>query len=214
MIIEKRKERKMEGILKQTVKDFSKASQYIQTIVIALLALLVPTFLAQLLNLIFGAESMIASNSQLIVGSVVNIMLVMSALNLKGWTKIAFVITMPSISTILSGYVFKSASVYMVYMIPAIWLGNLALILAFKYIMIAKKKNYFISSVIGIVSKVAIIFGFFSILRAFNLFPDKLISNLQNAMSITQFVTASIGCLLAFGIYRLEKVKRNNERVY
>ncbi len=198
----------MEGILKQTVKDFSKVSQYIQTIVIALLALLLPTFLAQLLSLIFGAESIIASNSQLVVGSVVNSMLVVSALNLKGWSKVSFVITMPSISTILSGYVFKSASVYMVYMIPAIWLGNLALILAFKYIMIAKKKNYFISSIIGIICKVAIIFGFFSILRAFNLFPDKLIANLQNAMSMTQFITASIGCTIAFGIYRLENVKR------
>ena len=96
----------------------------------------------------------------------------------------------------------------MVYMIPAIWLGNLVLILAFKYIMIAKKKNYFVSSIIGIICKVAIIFGFFSILRAFNLFPDKLIANLQNAMSMTQFITASIGCTIAFGIYRLENVKR------
>ena len=208
MIIEKRKEKRMEGILKQTVKDFSKVSQYIQTIVIALLALLLPTFLAQLLSLIFGTESIIASNSQLVVGSVVNSMLVVSALNLKGWSKVSFVITMPSISTILSGYVFKSASVYMVYMIPAIWLGNLVLILAFKYIMIAKKKNYFVSSIIGIICKVAIIFGFFSILRAFNLFPDKLIANLQNAMSMTQFITASIGCTIAFGIYRLENVKR------
>jgi len=208
MIIEKRKEKRMEGILKQTVKDFSKVSQYIQTIVIALLALLLPTFLTQLLSLIFGTESIIASNSQLVVGSVVNSMLVVSALNLKGWSKVSFVITMPSISTILSGYVFKSASVYMVYMIPAIWLGNLVLILAFKYIMIAKKKNYFVSSIIGIICKVAIIFGFFSILRAFNLFPDKLIANLQNAMSMTQFITASIGCTIAFGIYRLENVKR------
>ena len=100
MIIEKRKEKRMEGILKQTVKDFSKVSQYIQTIVIALLALLLPTFLAQLLSLIFGTESIIASNSQLVVGSVVNSMLVVSALNLKGWSKVSFVITMTSISTI------------------------------------------------------------------------------------------------------------------
>ena len=195
----------MEGILKQSIKDFSKANEIVQTIIIALLAFLVPTFLAELINVIFGSESVIANNSQLIVGSIVNTVLVISALNLKGWTKTLFVVTMPSISTILSGYVFKSASVYMVWMIPAIWLGNFALILAFKYIMLFKGKSYFLSSIIGIVCKVAIIFGFFMILKAFNIFPEKLVGTLQKAMSITQLITASIGCLIAFVVYKAEK---------
>lgn len=195
----------MEAILKQTVKDFSKTSENIQTIIIALLAFLVPTFLAQLINNIFGAQSVIATNSQLIIGSLVNTVLIISALNLKGWSKTAFVITMPSISTILSGYVFKSASVYMVWMIPAIWLGNFALIFAFKYIMLKKDKNYFIAAITGIVCKVAIIFGLFTILKIFNIFPEKLVSNLQKAMSLTQLTTAIIGCIIAHGIYILCK---------
>ncbi len=197
----------MEGILKQTVKDYSKANEIVQTIIIALLAFLVPTFLAQLLKTIFGETSAVASNSQLIVGSIVNTALVVAALNLKGWSKIIPIVTMPSISTILSGYIFKSASVYMVYMIPAIWIGNFALIFAFKYLMIKNNRNYFLSSAVGIICKVAIIFGFFMILKAFNVFPEKLISNLQNAMSIIQLVTATIGCVLAFGIYKIEKRK-------
>ena len=158
--------------------------------------------------MIFGSESIVANNSQLIVGSVVNTILVISALNLKGWSKTIFVVTMPSISTIVSGYVFKSASVYMVWMIPAIWIGNFALIFAFKYIMLAKGKNYFLAAILGIIIKVLIIFGFFMILKAFNIFPEKLISNLQKAMSITQLITASIGCLIAFAFYKLEKVKQ------
>ena len=198
----------MEGIIKQTVKDFSKLSEVVQTIIIALLSFLVPTFLAQLIKAIFGAESVITSNSQLIVGSIVNTALVVTALNLKGWTKTLFVVTMPSISTIMSGYVFKSASVYMVYMIPAIWLGNFALVMAFKYIMLTKKKPYFLSAALGIVCKVAIIFGFFMILKAFNVFPEKLVTNLQTAMSLTQAITASIGCVIGFIIYKLEKTKQ------
>lgn len=198
----------MESILKQTVKDFSKASEIIQTIIIALLAFLVPTFLAKTLNTVFGANSVIASNSQLIVGSVVNTILVISALNLKGWTKTLTVVSMPSVSTILSGYVFKSASVFMIYMIPAIWIGNLALILAFKNIMLASKKNYFVSSVVGIVCKVAIIFGFFMILKLFNVFPEKIVGTLQKAMNITQLITATIGCIIAYGIYKAESVKK------
>ena len=194
----------MEGVLKQTVKDFSKASEVIQTIVIALLAFIVPTFLAQLLKTIFGEESIITSNSQIIVGSIVNTALVVSALNLKGWSKIIPIVTMPSISTIFSGYVFKSASVFMIYMIPAIWIGNFALIIAFKYLMITKTKNYFLTSVVGIICKVAIIFGFFMILKMLNVFPEKIATNLQKAMSIIQLITATIGCFVAFWIYKFE----------
>lgn len=192
----------MENVLKQTTRDFSKTSENIQTTIIALLALIVPTFLAKLINIIFGAQNIITSNSQLIVGSIVNTVLVISALNLKGFNKIGFIITMPSVSTILSGYVFRSASVYMVWMIPAIWLGNFALIYAFKYIMIAKEKSYILAAIIGVFCKVAIIFGFFSILNLFNIFPEKLVSNLQTAMSLTQLTTAVIGCIIALGIHK------------
>lgn len=197
----------MEGIIKQTVRDFSKQNELAQTVVIALLAFLVPTFLAQLLNVIFGAESAIAGNSQLIVGSIVNTALVITALNIKGWTKILFIVTMPSISTILSGYVFKSASVYMVWMIPAIWVGNFALVYVFKYIILEKKKNYFLATSLGIMCKVTIIFGFFMILKAFNIFPEKIILNLQKAMSIIQLITATIGCIVSYGIYKIEQAK-------
>lgn len=194
----------MEGILKQTVKDYSKTNEIIQTIIIALLALLVPTFLGKLIVAIFGETSVIASNSQIIVGTIVNIALIISALNLKDWKKILFIITMPSISTILSGYVFKSASVFMVWMIPAIWLGNFALIFAFKYITLFKKNYFFLSAIVGIAFKVAIIFGAFMLLNLFNVFPGKIVSNLQNAMSIVQLITASIGSIFAYIIYKIE----------
>ena len=197
----------MEGILKQTVRDFSKKSEIVQTIIIAFLAFVVPTFLAQLINTFFGAGSVIANNSQIIVGTVVNTILVISALNLKGWNKTFFVVTMPSISTIMSGYVFKTASIYMVWMIPAIWLGNFILILSFKYIMIKRNSSYFITAIIGIIGKVAIIFGIFMLLKAFNIFPVKMISNLQKAMSLIQLITATLGSSFAFVIYKLENKK-------
>ena len=197
----------MENILNKVEKDFSKMSEIVQTIIIALIAFVAPTFFAQLIKLVFGTESIITANSQLIVGSIVNTVLVISALNIKGWTKNLFIITMPSISTILSGYVFKSASVYMTWMIPAIWLGNLALILSFKFFKTTKQKNYFFAAIIGIITKVTIIFGFFNILNLFNIFPEKIVLNLQNAMSFTQLVTATIGCIIAFVIYKLEVKK-------
>lgn len=198
----------MEEVINKRVKDFSKVQDTIQTIAIFLIALLVPTFLSQLINKVFGAQSIIAQNSQLIVGSIVNTALIMCAINLKGWKNILGVVTMPSVSTMLSGYVFKSASVYMVYMIPAIWIGNFVLIYAYKLLMLSKEKNYFLAGVVGVVTKVLVIAGGFMILKSFGIFPDKLIANLQKAMTATQLITATIGTLIAFGIYKLENIKK------
>ena len=195
----------MEAILKKTVKDFSKTSETIQTIVIGLLAFLVPTFLGKLLSEVFGAQSVVATNSQLIIGSIVNTALVLTALNIKGWPRVLMVVFMPSISTMFSGFIFGSASVFMMYMIPAIWLGNFALVMSFKYLMLHKNINYIITAIVGILVKVGIIFGFFMILKSFSVFPEKIVSNLQQAMSITQLITATIGCIAGWSVYKLEK---------
>ena len=112
---------------------------------------------------------------------------------------------MPSVSTILSGYVFKSASVYMAYMIPAIWIGNFVLIYAYKKILVEKKMNYFLAGVVGVILKVLVIFAGFELLNVFGVFPQKLVATLQTAMSTTQAITAIIGVLITFVIYEIEK---------
>lgn len=199
-----------ENTLNKSIYDFSEKIDFIQTLLIGLIAFLVPTFLAQFIQMVFGAQSVIATHSQMIVGSIVNTALVISAINIKGWKKIIGIVTMPSISTVLSGYVFGTASVYMVYMIPAIWLGNLAWIYFYKLILVEKKKNYFLAGCLGIVIKVLIIFSFFELLNVFGIFPSKLVANLQTAMGLTQLITANIGMLIAFGIYQIEKKQIKN----
>ncbi len=196
-----------ESAINKRVCEFSKHIDITQTILILLISLLVPTFLGQILKQIFATESIIITNSQIIIGSIVNTALIIAALNLKGWRKIVGIITMPSISTILSGYVFKTASIYMVYMIPAIWLGNLVLVYSYKKIMLEKEKNYFVAGIVGIVLKVAVIFGGFSLLKILGVFPNKLIDTLQVAMSTTQAITATIGMIISFVIYKLETRK-------
>ena len=194
-----------ESVINKRITDFSKKVDIIQTILIFLVSLLVPTFLGEIITKIFGATSVIGTNSQIIIGTIVNIALITAAINLKGWAKIIGVVTMPSIATILGGYVFGTASTYMVYMIPAIWLGNFALIYAYKFIMLGKNKNYFLAGFVGVIVKVAIIFVFFEILNAFGIFPEKLVSTLQAAMSTTQLITATLGVIISFAIYKLEK---------
>ena len=194
-----------ESVINKRITDFSKKVDIIQTILIFLVSLLVATFLGEIITKIFGATSVIGTNSQIIIGTIVNIALITAAINLKGWAKIIGVVTMPSIATILGGYVFGTASTYMVYMIPAIWLGNFALIYAYKFIMLGKNKNYFLAGFVGVIVKVAIIFAFFEILNAFGIFPEKLVSTLQAAMSTTQLITATLGVIISFAIYKLEK---------
>lgn len=198
----------MEEIINKKLLNFSKTVDVVQTILIFLIALLVPTFLGGVITNVFGAQSVIAKNTQIIIGSIVNTALVMTAINLNGWKKILGVVTMPSISTILNGYVFGSASTYMVYMIPAIWLGNFTLVYLYKLLLLDKKMNYFLSGVIGVITKVAIIFLFFNVLNLVNIFPEKLVSTLQNAMGLTQLITATIGVVVAFAIYKAEKVSK------
>ena len=197
----------MEKIIDMSVRRFSKPNEIIQALIIAIIAFLVPTFLGELLTAIFGKTSAISINSQLIIGSIVNTMLVISALNIRGWAKVLPILTMPSVSTIFSGYVFKSASVFLVYMIPAIWIGNFILVFAFKYFTFKLGKPYILSAIIGIIGKVAIIYGSFMLLKVCNVFPTPLVAKLQNAMSIIQLITATIGCTLGYCIYLCEKRK-------
>ena len=196
-----------ESVMRKAVKDYSKVSDVIQTILIYLTALLVPLFLGQILKAIFTANSIIVSNSQYIIGSIVNTALVATALNLKGRVKIFGIVTMPSIATILGGYVFGTSSTLLVWMIPAIWLGNFALVYLIKKIKVDMDKNYFLAALAGVLVKVAIIFLVFNILRVFGIFPAKMVDNLQMAMGLTQLITATIGGLIGFGIYKFETRK-------
>ena len=194
-----------EKVINKRIREYSKGVDIIQTIIIFLLALLVPTFLGQILNKVFGQTSVVATNSQIIIGTIVNMALIMTAINLKGWGKILGVVTMPSIATILGGYVFGTSSVFIVYMIPAIWIGNFILVYAFKLIMLDKNKNYFLAGIVGIILKVLVIFTVFNVLNGFNIFPEKMIETLQTSMGLTQLITASLGVVLTSIIYFAEK---------
>ena len=200
----------MEEVVNKKVYDLSKTGELIQTILIILGALLVPAVVPQLLQLIFGKTSVIASNSQIIVGSIVNTALIMAGLNLKGWIKLVLIATLPSLSAVGSGYIFGNLTKVTVFMIPGIWLGNFSLIMLMKYLYANKEINYVISAAISILVKVAIIFGVLNIWMAFSILPNQgaVANTLRNTMGLTQLITASIGAFISFVIMRLNLRKR------
>lgn len=186
----------MENVLNSVARVSTEKNNVIQALILGILAFLIPTFLSGMIVGIFGETSVISNNSQFIVGSIVNILLITAAINVKGFKNIIGIVTMPSISTILSGYVFGTASTFMVYMIPAIWVGNFLLIYAYKFFMINKNMNVFLAGVIGVIFKVTVIFGFFELISLFGIFPSKVASMLQVAMGFNQLITASIAVVL------------------
>lgn len=200
----------MEQVVNKRVYELSKAGEIIQTILIILGALLVPAVVPQLLQLVFGKTSVIASNSQIIVGSIVNTALIMAGLNLKGWRRLVLIATLPSLSAVGSGYIFGNLTKVTLFMIPGIWLGNFSLIMLMKYLYANKNINYAISAVISILVKVALIFGVLNIWMAFSVLPSQgaVANTLRNTMGLTQLITASIGAIISVLIIKLGFKKR------
>ena len=189
----------MEQVINKKVYELSKTGEIVQTILIVLGALLVPALVPQLLQIIFGKTSIIANNSQIIVGSIVNTALIIAGLNLKGWKRLLLIATLPSISAIGSGYIFGSLTKVTIFMLPGIWLGNFSLILLMKSLYASKKLNYILTALISIVVKVGIIFGVLNIWMKISVLPNKGIAatTLKNTMGLTQLITATTGSVLA-----------------
>lgn len=195
----------MEQVVNKKAYELSKTGEIIQIILIILGALLVPAVVPQLLQIIFGKTSWIASNSQIVVGSIVNTALIMTGINIKGWRKILLVVTLPSLSAIGSGYIFGSLTKVTIFMLPGIWLGNFALIMLMKYLYVNKNINYAVSAIISIAVKVAIIFGVLNIWMAFSVLPNQgvVANTLRNTMGLTQAITSTIGAIISILIIKI-----------
>jgi high-affinity Fe2+/Pb2+ permease len=121
---------------------------------------------------------------------------------------------MPSVAAYMGGLILSSGSVYALAMIPAIWLGNLSILLSFKYFYVGRKWNYILSAAVGIAVKVAFIFGGFMLLRLTltginSPMPAPVIEKLGTAMGIYQIYTAVMGSFLAFGVVKFYQKKMN-----
>lgn len=202
----------MEETLNKRLCQVSKYAEWLEIILISIGVFLVPIIVPNLLATIFGQTSFIATNSQYVVGTLVNTALIMAAINISGWKKIIGIVTLPSISAMLSGYVFQTATIYTVYMIPAIWIGNFLLIYLYKHLFINKNINYIISSIAAILFKVIVIYMGFMLLLQLAIIPNgtKIAEALGLAMGINQAITAVSGAMLSYMIMKIA-YKRKEE---
>lgn len=179
----------MTSILNNQLVDTKKTMNVILTLLIAIGAFVVPTFLAKIVPL--------GQYQQLVVGSIVNMSLILTALYTKGTVKTFAIATLPSVSTIMGGLLFGNMTLYSKTMIPAIWLGNFTFIFLYKFLFVNKKVNYPVSAIIAIVTKAAIIYLGFIIMTNVMTVPDMVKQTLNTAMGLTQLITATTGSVLA-----------------
>ena len=157
------------------------------------------------LLLTLNTSAWVAAKNQFLIGPLVNCALVIAGVNFRGFKRIWTIIFLPSIFTLLTGIVFSLGSIYVLYMVPAIWLGNASMVLMFKYLHVHKKVNYTLTAALAVTLKVTLIFTGFLIMKSFADMPLAMEMALTAAMSVNQIINASIGCVMAFGILKLTK---------
>jgi len=138
---------------------------------------------------------------QIIVGVLVNTLLITSALNIKGY-KLLPVIIAPALGALSRGILFGPFTIFLIYMIPFIWIGNTILVYAFKWFNLHKKFNYWITLLIGSITKAAFLFVIAYLLFSLKILPVLFLTT----MGIFQFYTAILGGVIAFG-FQLTKKK-------
>lgn len=138
---------------------------------------------------------LLLSGPQLLVWSIVNLLLIWAVrkLSRSKARRLAFV---PSIAAVLHGVIFWPFTIFLVYMMPAIWLGNLALM----YI-VSRVSQKWLGILTGWIIKACLLF-----LIAFVLVQNSFLPTVfLKAMGIFQLATALIGGYVAFGIAKLAK---------
>src|SRR3989344_8136799 len=141
---------------------FLKINEYQYKNVVENIEMSVYTLVSFLLPVFIG-------HPQIIVGIAVNAILIMAALNLKGY-KVLPVIIAPALGALMRGILFGPFTIYLVYLIPFIWIGNAILVFSFRWLKVRMNKNYFLTLIVGAVTKSGFLF-----LIAFLLFRLEII---------------------------------------
>lgn len=131
-------------------------------------------------------------SNQLLVGIAVNTSLIGGAMYMKGKNLLP-VIMLPSLGLLARGIVFGPMTLYLLYMIPFIWLGNAVLVMSIKLIHLKMKKPYLASALAGSALKTAFLFSSAYALYSLGIIPVEFLA----AMGIMQLVT-SVSAAIAF----------------
>ncbi len=153
-------------------------------------------------GLVFASVSILAfftpftlGHPQWLVGTVVNACLFLTAIYLPKKYFIPLSI-LPSLGVLARGLIFGPLTLFLVYFLPFIWLGNLTLLLVFKKLF--SKSRFIFASVISSVTKFLFLFLLANIYLKLSIVPAVFLQ----AMGLNQLATALVGGLTAFIIFK------------
>jgi len=132
---------------------------------------------------------------QFLTGSLVNACLFLSALVLSrknSWP----VIVLPSLAVLSRGLIFGPLTIFLVYLLPLIWLGNFVLVYLFGKFLPSLK--FPLSILLASLGKALLLFSFTFLLFGFGILPKLFLTT----MGVNQFITAVLGGFLAWVIYK------------
>jgi hypothetical protein len=153
-----------------------------------------------LYSLICFFAPFLIGHPQIVVGVLVNAALILAALNLKDF-KLLPMIMIPSLAVLSRGMIFGPFTIFLVYMIPFIWIGNAILVWSFKKFNLGLKINRWITLVIGSILKTAFLFGCAFVFFKLGILPVLFLTT----MGLLQLYTAILGGILAIGIQSIKK---------
>ncbi len=141
----------------------------------------------------------VLGHPQILIGVIVNAMLIVGATYLKGH-KLLPIILLPSLGVLTAGVLFGTYTIFLLYLIPLIWLGNTVYVYVYKHVSF--KENSWKGNVLGVgvasILKAGLLFGATFILVQLSVLPTMFLT----AMGLLQIVTALIGGILAVGIVK------------
>ena len=150
-----------------------------------------------LYSLICFSVPIMFSHPQILVGTVVNAVLILSAHYLKNLELVPAII-FPSLGVVFAGVLFSALTMYVLVLIPFIWVGNFILVYFFKKYRIIDKKKYFLVLCSGAFVKSAFLGVSAGVLILAGVVPKAMLV----PFSVLQFMTAFFGGVVAFFIIK------------
>lgn len=136
---------------------------------------------------------LVFNNSQIITGSVINAVLFLSASKIQR-NKLLVISALPSIGAIANGYLFGKFTIFLLYFLPCIWLGN--------YLLMRLAK---INVIAAISAKCLLLYCTAFLFVSLHVVPKIFLT----AMGLLQILTAVIGATFALSV--LKYIKKSHE---
>ncbi|MEM4366733.1 MAG: hypothetical protein QW035_01215 [Candidatus Anstonellales archaeon] len=144
--------------------------------------------------IVIAAMLPVAVGNQLVVGTAVNALLILSALHFRGW-KPLLLIFFPSIFAFLFSSILLGETHFLAYLLPPIWVGNAIIVVAFK-VFVAENKGYWETLLKAALLKAGVIGASALALIWAGFVPAAMLL----PMSALQFVTAMLGGISAYAL--------------